>query len=212
MLGEDLVLSGSLVKNPALDYVALGHIHKAQNLNENNHPPVIYPGSIERVDFGEANDDKFFVIAEVERGHTLVDWRKLEGIRPFIGRFVRLEFQEDADAARRKMMDALPSSKQMKDAVVRLVIEYPRGSEELIDEPALRKHAAEAFEFYLIKRPWQDIRVRLPGDATLGSLSPLELLEKYWESMHMSEEEIRALDPLAASVIAEVSGGMDSEL
>ena len=68
MLGGDLVLSGSLVKDPRLDYVALGHIHKPQNLNENAHPPVVYPGSIERVDFGEAADDKFFVIAHVERG------------------------------------------------------------------------------------------------------------------------------------------------
>jgi exonuclease SbcD len=52
MLGGDLVLSGSLVKDPRLDYVALGHIHKSQNLNENAHPPVVYPGSIERVDWG----------------------------------------------------------------------------------------------------------------------------------------------------------------
>src|SRR4030042_2945510 len=59
MLGGDLVLPGSVVRDPRLDYVALGHIHKSQNLNEKGHPPVIYPASIERVDFGEAADDKF---------------------------------------------------------------------------------------------------------------------------------------------------------
>jgi exonuclease SbcD len=31
MLGGDLVLPGSLVRDPRLDYVALGHIHKPQN-------------------------------------------------------------------------------------------------------------------------------------------------------------------------------------
>ena len=77
MLGGDLVLSGSFVRDPRLDYVALGHIHKQQDLNQDGHPPVIYPGSIERVDFGEAQDDKFFVIAHVERGQTEVEWRKL---------------------------------------------------------------------------------------------------------------------------------------
>ena len=46
MLGADLVLPGSLMRDPRLDYVALGHIHKPQNLNEDGHPPVIYPGSI----------------------------------------------------------------------------------------------------------------------------------------------------------------------
>jgi exonuclease SbcD len=65
MLGADLVLPTSLVKDRRLDYVALGHIHKPQDLNEGYHPPVIYPGSIERVDFGEAEDDKFYVIADV---------------------------------------------------------------------------------------------------------------------------------------------------
>jgi len=33
MLGSDLVLPNSLVKDARLDYVALGHIHKKQNLN-----------------------------------------------------------------------------------------------------------------------------------------------------------------------------------
>ena len=70
MLGSDLVLPTSLVKDPRLDYVALGHIHKPQDVNQGAHPPVIYPGSIERVDFGEAADDRFFIVADVARGKT----------------------------------------------------------------------------------------------------------------------------------------------
>ena len=46
MLGSDLVLPISVVKDKRLDYVAMGHIHKPQDVNEGNHPPVIYPGSI----------------------------------------------------------------------------------------------------------------------------------------------------------------------
>ncbi len=95
MLGSDMVLPGSLVKDARLDYVALGHIHKSQDLNEHSHPPVIYPGSIERVDFGEVDDKKFFVIADVTRGKTNVNWRRLENIRPFIDRHVTLESPEN---------------------------------------------------------------------------------------------------------------------
>ena len=81
MLGSDLVLPTSLVKDQRLDYVAMGHIHKPQDVNHGNQPPVIYPGSIERIDFGEALDDRFFVMVEVTRGHSEVEWRKLTGTR-----------------------------------------------------------------------------------------------------------------------------------
>jgi exonuclease SbcD len=90
MLGKDIVLSGGLVKDPRLDYVALGHIHKHQDLNPGAHPPVIYSGSIERVDFGEAGDDKYFVIAKVTKGKTTYEARKIDG-RRFIDKFIKVK-------------------------------------------------------------------------------------------------------------------------
>ena len=203
MLGGDLVLPGSLVKDPRLDYVALGHIHKSQNLNENAHPPVIYPGSIERVDFGEAHDDKFFVVAHVARGETRLEWRKLTGVRRFIDRFVRLEQQE---GVMERLRAALPEPEILKDAVVRLVVEYPRDYETLIDEAALHEITAESFEFRLIKRPQVQGRIRLPGDQAVGSLGPLELLELYWRESHTDPADSQALSNLAAQVIREVHG------
>ncbi len=198
MLGRDLVLPGSLIRDPRLDYVALGHIHKAQNLNENSHPPVVYPGSIERVDFGEAKDEKFFVIAHVARGQTQVEWRKLDGIRPFVDRHVRLKSQEGATDFIRK---ALPSAKKLKGAVVRLVLEYPRDWEAAIDEASLREQMADCFEFHLVKRPQIEGRIRIPGDQAIGSLDPLALLDIYWRASHTDVAESRLLSQLAAEVI-----------
>ena len=198
MLGGDLVLSGSLVRDPRLDYVALGHIHKPQNLNPNAHPPVIYPGSIERVDFGEAGDDKYFVIAHIERGHTEVEWRELAGIRPFVDRTLRLESKGDIAS---QLLEALPPPARLEGAIVRLILEYPRDWEALIDESALREHAAAAFEFHLVRRPQMEARIRLPGDQALGSLSPLELLEIYWRASHTDSKEIETLQELAVQVI-----------
>jgi DNA repair protein SbcD/Mre11 len=204
MLGSDLVLPGSLVRDPRLDYVALGHIHKPQDLNEGAHPPVIYPGSIERVDFGEVADDKYFIIAHISRGHTDVEWRKLSGIRPFVDRYIRLETQENINA---HCLSALPSTDQLEGAIVRLVLEYPRDWENLIDEAALREHAESAFEFHLIKRPQIEARIRLPDDQVVGSLSPLELLNIYWHANHVEEENITQLSQLAKQILQDVQGG-----
>lgn len=200
MLGSDLVLPGSLVKDPRLDYVALGHIHKPQNLNEDAHPPVIYPGSIERVDFGEWQDDKYFIIAQVERGRTQVEWRRLAGIRPFVQGYLQLDSQE---GIAQRLREALPPIEEIEGAIVRLVLDYPRDWESLIDESALREYAAAAFEFQLIKRPQMETRIRLPEGQGVGSLAPLELLDLYWRSNHEDAAEIEDLLKLAGSVLHE---------
>jgi exonuclease SbcD len=198
MLGADLVLPGSLVRDGRLDYVALGHIHKPQDLNQNAHPPVIYPGSIERVDFGEAGDDKFFIIAEVEKGHTHVEWRQLTGVRPFIDRYKQLESPEDVTAI---LEGVLPAPEQLADAILRLTVDYPREWDPLIDEPALRRYAGAAFEFHLIKRPQIESRIRLPADQTVSSLSPLELLNQYW--LASKAEDVEILQKMAKEIIEE---------
>ena len=200
LLGKDFVLPKSMVVDPRLDYVALGHIHKSQDLNKGNHPPVIYSGSIERVDFGEAGDDKYFVLADIEKGKTKVDWRKLIGIRPFQDRYLKLESQQDITD---QVLNALPDPDVMEDAIVRLVLEYPRAWAPLIDDRVIQEHASDAFEFHLVKRPQMDERIRLPQDQTVGDLTPAELLEKFWQVSHVPEEDVEALQELAASILYE---------
>lgn len=59
---------------PAWDYVALGHIHKPQDMG---HPNIRYSGSIERMDLGEAGDHKGAVLVEVA-GRGRVSHRTIE--------------------------------------------------------------------------------------------------------------------------------------
>ena len=204
MLGKDLVLPPALVKDNRLDYVALGHIHKPQNLNEGQHPPVIYPGSIERVDFGEAEDKKFFILANVTKGNTQITWRELEHIRPFVDIFIKSETEETIN---QQLQDALPAQDDLKDAIVRMVIVYPREWESLIDENALRARAASAFEFHLVKRPQIQSRVRLPEGRAASNLSVTELLDIYWKASNpdINHHKKEHLNQLAKSIIGDVN-------
>lgn len=199
MLGNDLVLSGSLVKNPKFNYVAMGHIHKPQDVNKDQQPPVIYPGSIERVDFGEAKEDRFFVIADIEKGKdTTVDWIQLKGVRKFMDRRTVIKSSENVTEA---LKEALPSPKEMSEAIVRLSVEYPREWDALIDETALRKYTEGAFEFHLVKRPHSESRVRIAEGQVVSSLSPLDLLEQYWLAAKVDDAE--TLQKLAQEIISE---------
>lgn len=202
MLGKDIVLPGALVKDARLDYVALGHIHKYQNLNPDAHPPVIYPGSIERVDFGEAADDKYYIIAEVSKGKTTYQAKKLEG-RKFIDRFVSVKEREEMDT---KVLAALPPAKELEDAIIRLVVEYPRELDIFLDEPALREHCAAALEFHLVRRPLEEARLRLAAIEGIVNLTPLQLLESYWQSTHSEPGDMDTLKTLAGSIIQSVEG------
>lgn len=206
MLGNDVVLPPALVKDKRLDYVALGHIHKPQNLNEGAHPPVIYPGSIERVDFGEAGDRKYFILADVSKGSTDFTWRELENIRPFIDIHVSLESDE---AVNHKLQEALPPQEELEDAILRMVIEYQREWESLIDEATLRALAAPTFEFHLVKRPISQARVRLPEGRAASSLDVVELLDIYWDasSKDMGDDKKQKLNQIAKSIIDEVNSG-----
>ena len=199
MLGNDITLPPSLVKDERLDYVALGHIHKAQDLNAGQQPPVIYPGSIEKIDFGEVNDDKFFVVADVEKGNTKIEWHKLEG-RRFIDRSCQLESNKDIHE---QIINALGSKEELEDAIVRLVLEYPRDYETMIDEQEIRTYAEKAFEFHFIRRPIIEARLRLPDDQTISELTNLELFELYLKSLAMESEDIEKLKPIAGRFMSE---------
>ena len=210
MLGSDLVLPGSLVRDPRLNYTALGHIHKPQDLNEGQQPPVIYPGSIERVDFGESRDDKFFIIADVQAGQpTKVEWRQLHG-RRFIDLKKRFTSIEEIQFG---LETCLPEPEILADAMVRLVLEYPAALDPLVNEVELRRRAETCFEFHLIRRPQREARLRLPEDSTISSLSAMELLDLYWNSASSDNgsedpQELSELQNLAKQVIISVSGNM----
>ena len=76
----------------------------------------------------------------------------------------------------------------------------------MIDEAALRDYAADAFEFHLVKRPQVESRIRLAADQTVSSLAPLELLEKYWQTLHTDEGEAELLQNLAREIVNNEEG------
>jgi hypothetical protein len=48
-----------------------------------------------------------------------------------------------------------------------------------------------------------EARARLAQDETVGSLTPLELLERYWRSSHVESSERENLQKLATEIIEE---------
>jgi len=197
MLGQELVLSGSIVNDPRLDYVALGHIHKHQNLTQDRHPPVVYAGSIERIDFGEAGETKGFVLVDLSRGTTRWRFVKLK-TRSFV------DLKSTAVSAESFMDDivsSLPRKIDVAGAVCRLQLTYPRDWEPLLDEVTITDYFSDALSFHIQKHRTSPKRSRLGDTVAVEALSPIELLDQYWQTVDMDESETIILREMAASIL-----------
>ena len=200
MLGQEVILPPSLVRNTAFDYVALGHIHKHQVLNDE--PPVIYSGSIERIDFGEEREDKGFVVAEVERGGASWQFVKTDA-RPFVT--VEVNIQGDDPTA--EILEAI-AARDIEDAVVRLIVHTPAEKEPLINEGAIRRGLAGAFHIAaIVKDVERKVRLRL-GNQPIEEMTPRQMLERYFQVKQTPPERIPLLLKYADEIFREIEEGL----
>jgi DNA repair protein SbcD/Mre11 len=82
---------------PAYAYIALGHIHKPQEVGASY---IRYSGSLERMDRGEAQDDKQILLVDLRRG-GLREVRQLPlNATPFVRVRASSEAELEAEAAR----------------------------------------------------------------------------------------------------------------
>jgi exonuclease SbcD len=189
MLGRDLPLLTSMLTDDAWDYVALGHIHKHQDLNPEGYPPVVYSGSLERIDFGEEHEPKGFCWVELERGAT--KWRFIPvAARPFLTLDVDVR---GADDPTREVLAAIGAS-DLEGSVVRLRIQLTAEQARLLDDRALEAALEPTANFVIARELEIEARVRL-GDLSPEELTPLELVERYFKSREV--EEGRMTDLLA---------------
>ncbi|GAB4203012.1 MAG: exonuclease SbcCD subunit D [Roseiflexaceae bacterium] len=201
MLGRDLVLPRSIVSQPNIDYVALGHIHKHQSLG--NHPPIVYPGSIERIDFGEEQEEKGCVLVELERGATRWQFHRLAA-RPFVTVDVDVRGSSDPQG---RVVQAI-TQRPMAGAVVRVLIEARAEQAGQISLGELQTLLAEREVFQVASIAVQTERAargRLgqTGQELLDGLTPRKALELYLRSKNTPEDRLAELLSAADELFAE---------
>jgi DNA repair protein SbcD/Mre11 len=184
MLGRDVAIQRSSLADPVWDYVALGHIHKHQDLNAGGHPPVVYSGSLERIDFGEEDEPKGFCWVELQRGQA--SWHFVPvAARPF--RTLRLDVrgQDDPTAA---ALQAL-AGQQVDGAVIRLQIHIGAEQRAALREREIDAALSGASSLTVALEVEQEARARL-GNLIPESLSPLQLVERYFLSRSENPERV----------------------
>ncbi len=204
-VGRGFTIPISLLIRPEFDYVALGHVHKHQNLNPNNNPPVIYPGSIERVDFSEEKEEKGYILLTVKKGEVNWNFCPLPA-RPFLTVKVDISQAEDPQKA---LLTAI-EKKPIQETVVRVNYQIRSEQLELINNAVIHEALKSAHSYTI--RPEiisQLSRPRLPELGIGKSLDPMEALRTYLDN----QEDIKDIvdDMLEAAQLL-LNGKEETEL
>jgi exonuclease SbcD len=162
---KELPLSIEELDRSNIIYYALGHLHKNQIIKSRKYEHTFaYPGSLDRLDFGEENDPKGFFLVEVEDSLKAIEFIE----NPFARKFYTIQIENDSSFANINF-------EKIKDSIVRVVV---KGNLE--DEGKLRtlidklKDGAYVFT--------QVIDERDTGAVVLSSVSevdPMKAIEEY---------------------------------
>ena len=203
MLGNDHVLSLGTLANPAFDYVALGHIHKHQVLTQN--PRVVYPGSLQRIDFSEESHEKGFCIVDLDpakpRGERVSAFNFVPvDARPLLTIDVRVRPGDDPTEAALAAIAHHPGD-ELGRSIVRLRVAMDAEAEPGFREAAVRQALSAAHVVAGVeKQVSRDQRTRL-GAEEAESLTPLEALGRYFGSRGVAEEREKTLMERAEQLV-----------
>ena len=192
IVGRDPVLLLGNIAHSAFDYVALGHVHKHQVLSQS--PPVVYAGSLERLDFGDEAEDKGFYVIDIESGggerHVTHEFHKVAGRR-----FLTVRVDIDADgldptATILRTIDRQQA--EIKEAIVRIQLSLPGTVGTLLRDAEIYKSLEEAHHVSIAKEVRQESRPRL-GDWGSEELTPIQALRIYLETRNTPRERQEVL-------------------
>jgi exonuclease SbcD len=203
LVGYTLTFPTDIFVHSNIDYVALGHVHKHQVVRPSN-PPIVYAGSLERVDFGEEKEDKGFVHVKLKRNDTSFEFKSINP-RPFITIEVDVTEQQDPLAAILKRIEQAI----VPGCVMRIRYRVTQEQVASLDESRIRK----ACESALTVRLHPDIpaspgRARLPQLNESQAASPMVALETYLEEFAPERKE--ALIGLAREIMNEMAAKFQS--
>jgi exonuclease SbcD len=177
VIGHDPTILTSVLANPAFDYVALGHVHRFQDLNPAGHPPVVYPGSIERVDFGEEYETCGFCIVEYEnKGRT-----RYRFVETPARRFVTIEAEVAPEEPPTERLLSEIKRHDLKETIVRMLYTVPEDRQHLVDLKAIRAALEGAFLVAAIVRK-AEAPERVRRAAVSENLNLMEALDRYFEN------------------------------
>lgn len=207
-LERDYSLLPSSLALPVFDYIALGHIHRRQPFALD--PPVVYSGSLERIDFNDEDVPKGFYLVEIDSRKPRPQREARHEFIPISAReFITLDIKvetEDVNPQASLIQELARCQDKIKDAIVRLQIHWPHPHQTRPPDQEIRKSLKGAFLVAGIK--WEMAQSssggRLRNISSPSSLSPLDALGEYLKVKNINPQEASELQSHAEKLLKEL--------
>jgi exonuclease SbcD len=148
----------------------------------------VYPGSLERIDFGEEREAKGFCWVEVAKGSTI--WQFVE-VKSRVFKTIVADVREADDVTMAAQAEI--AHYDVTGAIVRVIVRLRPEQEASFRERDVRAMLRAADHVAAITKEVERVeRARLGGQNPEG-LAPPELLERYLRSKGASEERIQVV-------------------
>ena len=187
MLGRDVAVYNSVLAEPVWDYVALGHIHKHQDVNAGAYPSVVYSGSLERIDFGEEKEPKGFCWVQLARSETEWSFVPVDA-RPFLTIRVDARERDDPTGAVVRAIE----KRDIEGVVVRLIMQLKAEQAPALRDAEMAAALRAAYSYTVVREVEHEARTRIGGLAA-ETLTPTELLERYFADKGYEPERVQPL-------------------
>ncbi len=170
-----------------------GHVHLHQVIGSK--PEFVYTGAIERIDWGEREDKKGFVVISPE-SEKLWEFQELP-VREMV--MINLEIKAEEEATQ-KILDAIPE--EVKEKMLRLEIGLDEGLRERISESRISEKLKGSF-YYDVK--WKELVTEKIGYVEF-TMNPYQLLRTFLKTNYGEHPKYEEILKEGESILNEVLG------
>ncbi|HOW02576.1 MAG: exonuclease SbcCD subunit D [Caldisericia bacterium] len=172
IIGNEIYISLDLLNNDIFSYVALGHIHKPQYIN--NLKNIAYCGSIDTIDFGEADFDHGFILLEIDNNSLETNFISIPEQRKFIT--LNVEIGDDKDIKKVIIREVKKKCTTSDIVKLNIILNDPSIS---IDEQEIRKAVSNNCFILSTIKIERKAKKQTRIDGLTNEGDPLDALNRY---------------------------------
>ncbi len=212
IIGADPLFMASDLGIEPFNYVALGHLHRHQNLAPEGGVPIVYSGSIEAIDFGELNDKKGFCLNKIDTKPDLKGGYLRICEQSFVPlktrKMIELNVDVGVGLAQTEKLLAEIDKNDVQGSIVKISYNLAPGVVDCVDLGRVQEALKNSIHIVCIKPVKKELERRSRVDLTSCQDSE-SLLKQYFSSKNLCAEKIQELlkkaQEIEAQIVKEIS-------